>query len=547
MSHQTQETARPPVPAADADPDRSVDSLWLEPQRARPREAAGPAERRLLTRLSRLLPALPVLAAQGYLAWRLIPVNSAFLDEATYLYAGHQEIGHLAHGAPAATYQTFFSGAPVLYPILAALVDTAGGLTGVRTLSLGFMLLATLAVYLIGSRMYGLLAGFFAGALFAALGPTLHLSSFATFDALALCLLAWSAYCVVLFAHGDRRDVLVYGAVLMVLADCVKYASLLWNPFILLLAGCAGPGYAAWKNSRSWNVQRFAMVSGVLIVFAVLLGRQSYFKGFLLTTLRQPAGATAAVIVGSTESWIGIVLGLGALGLLVVALGALTGRQDGAQLGTAALLLLAGLAAPLNQVRIHTLESLNKHVDFGAVFVTVLAGAFLAWVFGNARLPRRLRPVTVALAVGAAVLPVGWFGVAQARDLQDEWPDSAPMIAALRPLVHRGGEHYLVEDPYVAAYYLGNRVSYTQWDDTWSASFIDQATGRRLSGVPAFTAAVQAHHYAVIVLSYTDTAATDEKLAPAITAAGYLLVAKIPHHDVYGSGHFFVWTYPAGG
>ncbi len=505
-----------------------------------------PARRKiaLRVRFKALLPVLPVLAAQGYFAWKLLWLNNAFLDEATYLYAGHQEVGHLAHGTPIMGYQTFFSGAPVLYPVLAALVDAVGGLTAARVLSTVLILLATVAVYLIGRRMYGTLAGLFAAALFAALGPTMHLSAFATFDALALCLLAWSTYCAILFAYGDRRDVLIYGAALMILADCVKYASLLWNPFILMLAGLAGPGYSAWKNSRSWNMQRLGMVTGTFGLLAVLIGRQPYFDGFLSTTLnRSPNTTPLRTIETSVIQWIGPLLGLAALGLLLIVFQAAFKKRSWPEAGTAAVLLLAGVAAPLNQMRIHTLTSLNKHVDFGAMFAAVLAGAFLARVFGYGRLPKLIRPVTAAIALAATVGPIGWQGFAQAKTMHDQWPNSTAMIAALKPLVHKGQDRYLVEDPYVPAYYLGSQVVWNQWADTWSASYVDHATGKRLYGVPAFTAAIQSHAYAVIVFSFTDTAATDEKLAPLITKSGYKLVAKIPHQDAYGSGHYFIWTY----
>ncbi|MBS2964482.1 glycosyltransferase family 39 protein [Actinocrinis puniceicyclus] len=536
--------------------DQPIDPWWPDPETDDADEiddAEGGAEdadprprTRLSVRMAALLPVLPVLAAQAYLAWKLLWIDNAFLDEATYLYAGHQEVGHLAHGTPIATYQTFFSGAPVLYPVLAALVDATGGLTGARVLSMILMLLATLAVYLTGRRMYGTLAGFFAAALFAALGPTLHLSAFATFDALALCLLAWSTYCVVLFAHGDRRDVLVYGAALMILADCVKYASLLWNPFIILLGGLSGPGFAAWKCSRSWNLQRLGMVTGTLLLLAIIIGRQPYFDGFLSTTLtRSPSTTPAGAIGTGVAHWIGALLALATLGLLLIGFQAYRHRLSWAEAGTAAVLLAAGTAAPLNQLRIHTLTSLNKHVDFGALFAAVLAGAFLARVIGAMRLPRTLRALAAAAALAATVGPIGWFGVAQAKTMQDEWPNSTAMIAALEPLVHKGPDRYLVEDPYVAAYYIGSRVGWSQWADTWSTAFTDQATGRRLTGVPAFEAAIEAHHYAVIVLSFTDTATTDEQLAPLIGRSGYKLVAKIPHKDALGSGHYFIWTYTA--
>jgi hypothetical protein len=79
-----------------------------------------------------------VLCVQAVLSLRLIRVNTAFQDEALYLWAGHMEWSHWLHGTSMPLYATYFSGAPVLYPPLGALADSPGGLVGARLLSLGF-------------------------------------------------------------------------------------------------------------------------------------------------------------------------------------------------------------------------------------------------------------------------------------------------------------------------------------------------------------------------------------------------------------------------
>jgi hypothetical protein len=407
------------------------------------------------------------------------------------------------------------------------------------------MMLATLAVYLTGRRMYGTRAGFFAAALFAALGPTLHLSSYATFDAMALCLLAWSTYCAVTFAHGDRRDVLVYGPLLMVLADCTKYASLLWNPVIIALAGLAGGGYDVWKTSRWWNVQRFAMVSGGFLLFAVLAGRQPYFTGFTKTTLlRSPSDSTPATVAEHVALWVGPLLAIAVLGLPAMLLGVRSGRTQWPQVGAAAVLVGGGLLAPLNQLRIHTLLSLEKHADIGATFAAVLAGAVLARLSGRLRWPTAVRAVTAALTACVVVAPLGYLGIAQAQKLHDAWPDSTRLVDTLRPLMRRSSDNYLVEDYDVPAYYLGGQVKARQWHDTVSGTWTDAKSGAQLSGVAAFKSAILAHHYAVIVLDYAQTPSTDRAIRGTISKAGYVLLVKIATQSTSGKGAYYVWTLP---
>ena len=69
---------------------------------------------------------------------------------------------------------------------------------------------------------------------------------------------------------------------------------------------------------------------------------------------------------------------------------------------------------------------------------------------------------------------------------------------ALKPLVHKGNDKYLVEDDYVAAYYLPS-VSPVQWQDTFSAYYQVPGTHTALTGVAAFKTAILAHEYKVSI------------------------------------------------
>src|SRR5579875_289792 len=124
-------------------------------------------------------PLVPILILQAALSARLIRADTAFQDEALYLWAGHLEWASLLHGGALPQFPAFFSGAPVIYPPLAALVDSVGGLDGARLLSLAFMLGATALLYATSGRLFGKWAAFFSAVLFAIISPTLHLGSFA--------------------------------------------------------------------------------------------------------------------------------------------------------------------------------------------------------------------------------------------------------------------------------------------------------------------------------------------------------------------------------
>ena len=122
-------------------------------------------------------------------------------------------------------------------PPIGALADSLGGLTAARILSLAFMLGATTALWATARRLFGRRAAFFAAALFAVLGPTLHLGAFATYDAMSLFLVALAAWLVV--RAGDRQDATVWmlaaGAILA-LANATSYSSALFDPVVILVA-----------------------------------------------------------------------------------------------------------------------------------------------------------------------------------------------------------------------------------------------------------------------------------------------------------------------
>ena len=135
-------------------------------------------------------PLLVVLAVQAGLSLRLVWSNTAFQDEALYLRAGHLEWARWLHQTPIPHFPAYFSGAPVIYPPLGALADSLGGLTAARILSMCFMLGVTSLLWATTVRLYGQRAAVLAAALFATLAGTQFLGALATFDAMALFLLA---------------------------------------------------------------------------------------------------------------------------------------------------------------------------------------------------------------------------------------------------------------------------------------------------------------------------------------------------------------------
>ena len=316
-----------------------------------------------------------ILAIQAILSLRLIWSNTAFLDEATYLFVGHVELAHFLAGSSVPAYPTYLSGAPVIYPPLAALAADLGGLAAARLLSMCFMLGATSLLWGMTSRLADRRAAFFAAAVFAALGPTQYLGAFATYDAMALFLMTAAAWCVV--AARDRPDstpLVLAGGALLALANATTYATGIFDPVIVVLAALS----VAAKRGTKPGLGRagFVAVSSVgLLALLLGLGGPLYVTGVLSTTLARTGGESSPLVVMmDATKWVGLDVLLAAIAVIV----AVIARQDRIQVATFALLAAAGLLAPLNQARIHTTTSLSKHVDFGAWFAAAAAGYALA-------------------------------------------------------------------------------------------------------------------------------------------------------------------------
>ena len=97
-------------------------------------------------------------------------------------------------------------------------------------------------------RLFGGRAAFFAAALFAVLGPTQFLGALATYDAMALLLIAISAWCVVAARdRGDSTLLLVAGAAALALANATKYATALFDPVVVVLAALVISGQGRGK------------------------------------------------------------------------------------------------------------------------------------------------------------------------------------------------------------------------------------------------------------------------------------------------------------
>jgi 4-amino-4-deoxy-L-arabinose transferase-like glycosyltransferase len=495
---------------------------------------------------SRRWPLLAVLAAQAVLSARLVLSNTAFQDEGLYLWSGHLELAHLLHHAQIPDFASYFSGAPVIYPVIAALADQAAGLAGARLLSLAFILLTTVLLHGITRRLFSSrAAGFFAAALFAGTGSAQFLSAFATYDAMALMLLATATWLGVLAA--DRRlqariVLVVIAALALAAANATKYASALFDPVVIIVAALT-----VWRRRG-----RAAGLTAGLGMAAVTLGAlaiayrtagPSYAEGISISTLSRASGTDSSEsIMLMSARWAGINALLGIAGAAAITY---AWRHWPTTL-LAWTLAGAAFLAPAEQARIHTYVSLFKHVGYGAWFASAAGGYLLAALpraagqAQSAGVSARRSASWLRAAVTAAVL-AGTVGGLIVGAQYRGWPDSRGLTAALQRLDKPGGR-YLAEDYDVPAYYLMHSVRWTQWSNTFNFSYTDPSTHQYLQNAPAYADAIRHRYFAVIALAFGDTDPTDQVIVHDISRyGGYRLAAVIPYADASGPRAYKVW------
>ncbi|NGN66809.1 phospholipid carrier-dependent glycosyltransferase [Streptomyces sp. A7024] len=479
---------------------------------------------------------LCILAVQAVLSLRL--KGTAFQDEALYIGAGHHELANLRDGTPLPVdFAGYFSGHPKLYPVLAALVDDRFGLTGVRLVSLGCMLAATALLYATAHRLFNARAALGAAALFSVVQSTVFLGNFATYDALAIFLLALAFWLVVRTDRAHPLAVLL-AAFPIALACAVKYASGLYVPTLLAAAALTAFPHRV-PRGLARGLLLGAGTAGLLAAGYMLSGPLGGISG--TTTNRAHGGDDALKMLQHSASWGGLLFLAALGGTLAYTARARMGEMPwvgGGEPGAARRFTLGmvltgtALLAPAYQIHLQTEVSLFKHVGFGLLFAAPMAGLGLVRLIG----PHFRHP---QLGIILYVLTLT-FGMVQAHQ-QYSFADSTQVNAYLRTIVDRKGQ-YLVEEQEVPAYYLRDVTAWTQWQNTYTFSYKSRA-GKQLDGPEAYAAAVRDAHFDAIVLHGGVTPETNAAVRKALRGNDrYRLGGVFPFTTSAGEGAYRVWV-----
>jgi hypothetical protein len=495
----------------------------------------------------RALPLVVVLTVQAFLSLRLVTSNTAYTDEALYLWAGRLEWSHWLHHTAMPPFASYFSGAPVLYPSIAALANSLGGLTGARLLSLCFMLGATVLLHGVTRRIFDRLSAAFAAALFAGLGSAQFLGAFATYDAMALFLLAAATWLGMRGAAcrtvGARLALLLLAAAALVAADAAKYAATLFDPVVLVAIACFH-----WRElgRRAGMAAGALMAAGAVLGVAILLawGGKPYINGIVSTTLARSSGNWPIFgILFVSAGWVGVVAVLAVIGAIVVS----CTQWAGAMKVLAWTLAAAAFLAPGEQARIHVFTSLFKHVAFGGWFAAAVAGyALTAFVHAVPVVKSRgaIKVVTLGIALAAvsgSMLAVDHFGT---------WQNIEPALPALAATL-RAHPGSLLTDEGPPLYY------YAEEFEPWQL-----LTSIQDSSHWAISRDIKQRRAEYILLSFAVAGGGCGNVDPAvqktqaqcvhnidlhvlyqiISDGGYRLIARIPYQTTSFKSDYMLWA-----
>ncbi len=450
-----------------------------------------------------LHPLTAICAVQAVLSLTLVWSNTAFTDEAYYLWAGHLEIAHWLHGAsvPQAALDKNLSGSPILYPPLGALADGLGGLAAARILSLAAMILATVLLYLTTARLFGKMAAIAASALWATSEPAIRLA-FATYDPWSVFLTALAAWLTV--QAGFRkpwRTLLAAAAASLALSNATAYSGVVIDPVLIAFA------FLVWRLSMPTT--RAALRAGL---FTAAL---AVFFGLLMTVSRSWAGIEFTVVARShtvfqSQAIMLVVNDIWKYGGFIMVLAVVGSFVAVAQQSHRDRLLVilsasAAFVIPVAQVYERTAESLDKHLAYGLWF------AAMAAAYGFSKL---IQPVPAGRRAFATLCCAAIFaypvvnGLQLAQATYHIWANSSDFTAAFKPVAARvdgpfslpgaGGQY-----DHIAQYYLPEGNEWARWDNPGLS--LDPARGPQSSWPARYEQQLSSRAYGAVVLFYATT------------------------------------------
>ena len=486
--------------------------------------------------LSARWPILLILALQAAVSVITLR-NTAFQDEALYLYAGRQIIHHWTGGhAPYENYAFYFSGYPYVYPVIGGFLDMIGGLELARGFSLACMLGVTAIVYLLTRKLFDKPAALLASAAYALTGVVLFLGRLATFDAFCLFLIALTTAFAVHGSIGKRPWITLAIGPVLVLAILAKYAGMLFVMPVFGVLACLGVVFVGWWRAFVRLTLALASLAASLYVAYKTVDKSAFHAISGSTTNR------TAILAEPRLTLLLHVLEMGGLIYLLAAIGLLLVFRDQPRFRLLAVVLFGGSwLPPVYHIYMQESISLFKHITYGLFFAMPLAGYALAWLSGYGRQSMPRPHLGYWLSGVAVVLVIFTLGLGQAHTLYTGWANTSELSTELHTQIRDGSGRILAEDIEVTRFDTMDITEPWQWNGVRFTYYVD-AQHHQYVGDPALVQAIKAGYYSWVELSF-NAIPNEAWFAAAQMAAtrNYDLISVILFQNSFGKGHFYLW------
>ena len=359
--------------------------------------------------------------------------GSAHMDEHGYLFVGRQ----LLSGQTWPSHSYIF-GFDLSWYLFGYFDKYFGGLAGARVASVCMGVISLLGYYLFNRQLWDSSAvAVVATLLLASSASHLFVSSIATYDIVAVCLLCWAMLFAVKAANSKSRLTVVCSAVLLGLAVLSKYILVSYLPLIALVLLVVNP--------------RQAIVGGFIVATMLLSYGAWHFSELAELYAVQISGVHSA----NTTRWdilsrVAQQIGLPIMLCAIAGYYLLFCSSGERQKPTAKLLLLVvfSLPLPLYHFLGGNLISLYKHLHYSLLFLLPIIAWFLVVSISRFNLFRSVR-AQVSLFVILIAYLAGNYSILQ--KIRNGYPDSRELSQRISQILN-SQPSALSEDPYIFRY-----------------------------------------------------------------------------------------------
>jgi 4-amino-4-deoxy-L-arabinose transferase-like glycosyltransferase len=425
--------------------------------------------------------------------------NTAFVDEAIYATVGEEYLRKIF-------WENAISwmGGSYMYPVMSALVNRHYGLSGVRLLSMMFILFTGIVVSRIAKNIGGKWAGVIALYLFLFTGITLDLAQIGTYDAPSVAFMAVSLYFAII-SRKKRNPLLaiLLSGLFMSLAIITKYVAVLFVGAIGLIIFV--------KNKRlDFNGVIFWLLtlSFFLVWYLGVYGKEVY-SFFIGGNSFQPAKFSE--LIKAILSSVGIFT----LPLFISIIYVLR-KKDTRKKELVLFMVLGGLLPILYHITFLNIRSIWKHMVFVLVFwVPVSSWIFVKVLnFINYTIKKYVffeNSFQLISVIGIIfALSYYWFSFSDHWRFQRSWPSATKVIEYLQ--THKKpNDKVFAEASTIYKYHLFEGFEDPAlWSSTWYLEY-NGATGEA-----AMKQAIADKMFSFVILNNYYTSYIDSELRPTL-------------------------------